>query len=195
MKCNNCGNEVQAGWKFCNYCGVKLVDFKTADGISLDALNICPNCGEKNPPGVVRCVGCNFSISRKGSMAAQEETSTDSAEKRFRDCPYCGERILRTAVKCKHCGEFLTERLRKNAWQAESRVKRDEVLRPMNRGLTMLGGLYLIAQGFGGCLWSASLGQDPEFSSLGSFLGLVGIISIGFGIWLLVRAQKYKTPS
>jgi len=23
-------------------------------------------------------------------------------------CPYCAETILATAVKCKHCGEFLT---------------------------------------------------------------------------------------
>jgi tRNA(Ile2) C34 agmatinyltransferase TiaS len=28
----------------------------------------------------------------------------------FKDCPYCGESIQKTAKKCKHCGERLTER-------------------------------------------------------------------------------------
>ena len=26
-------------------------------------------------------------------------------------CPYCSEQILRTAKKCKHCGEFIDQAL------------------------------------------------------------------------------------
>lgn len=29
-----------------------------------------------------------------------------------KDCPYCGETIQAVAVKCKHCGEYLDEKVR-----------------------------------------------------------------------------------
>ena len=32
-----------------------------------------------------------------------------SEEKQTKNCPYCGEEILATAKKCKHCGEWLGE--------------------------------------------------------------------------------------
>lgn len=31
-------------------------------------------------------------------------------DKKTKACPFCGEEILETAVKCKHCGEFLDGR-------------------------------------------------------------------------------------
>jgi membrane protein YdbS with pleckstrin-like domain len=31
-------------------------------------------------------------------------------ERQVRDCPFCGEEILATAIKCKHCGEFMDGR-------------------------------------------------------------------------------------
>lgn len=36
-------------------------------------------------------------------------TTTMSEEKKTKECPYCGEEILATAKKCKHCGEWLEE--------------------------------------------------------------------------------------
>lgn len=32
------------------------------------------------------------------------------AEETTKACPYCGEQILTTAIKCKHCGEFLEKK-------------------------------------------------------------------------------------
>ena len=34
-------------------------------------------------------------------------TTTMSEEKKTKECPYCGEEILATAKKCKHCGDWL----------------------------------------------------------------------------------------
>ena len=39
----------------------------------------------------------------------------------FKTCPYCGEKILAIAKKCKHCGEWLTDNIAENSVQ-----KKDE---------------------------------------------------------------------
>ena len=43
----------------------------------------------------------------KGSRSGQAAAVSESATK---TCPFCAEEIKSTAVKCKHCGEFLSER-------------------------------------------------------------------------------------
>lgn len=39
----------------------------------------------------------------------QEDSTTFQLKKETKDCPYCGEEILKNAKKCKHCGEFLDD--------------------------------------------------------------------------------------
>ena len=55
----------------------------------------CNNCGAELVPGIVRCTACNSPVPALPVPAAAT-------------CPYCREEILAGAVKCKHCGEFLT---------------------------------------------------------------------------------------
>jgi TM2 domain-containing membrane protein YozV len=43
-------------------------------------------------------------------MTDNQSLTNGTAAKK--NCPYCGEEILTAAQKCKHCGEFLDEKLR-----------------------------------------------------------------------------------
>ena len=36
-----------------------------------------------------------------------EDQKTKQLEPQMKPCPFCGEQIMETAKKCKHCGEFL----------------------------------------------------------------------------------------
>jgi len=42
-----------------------------------------------------------------------------------KECPYCAEEILVAAKKCKHCGEFLDDELKKNS---EPEVEKESVV-------------------------------------------------------------------
>jgi len=56
---------------------------------------VCPGCSRALVPVLA--------VPVKGGVAAEEM----KADGKTRACPYCGERILETAKKCRFCGEFL----------------------------------------------------------------------------------------
>ena len=67
----------------------------------------CPHCvkelevnaefaGEKT-----RCPFCNGSLVLSEAMLSVEPVTV------HKDCPFCGEQVLESAKKCKHCGEFI----------------------------------------------------------------------------------------
>ena len=48
-------------------------------------------------------------------------------EQNLKTCPYCGEEIMATAKKCKHCGEWLEEEpLKESTDVAEIETEEDE---------------------------------------------------------------------
>ncbi len=74
----------------------------------------CPRCGQslEAPEDMlgetIDCPSCNQSIT---IPAPQEPASPPPPiPKQTKQCPFCAEEILVSAVKCKHCGEFLDGR-------------------------------------------------------------------------------------
>lgn len=77
----------------CPHCGTTLV----GDTDEAGALYPCPNCGKE----------VQIPAARPSAKAPTPKIKIASST---RQCPYCGEVIQRSAIKCKFCGEFLTGR-------------------------------------------------------------------------------------
>jgi len=87
----------------------------------------CPHCQQslEAPEDMlgqtIECPSCNGSIQLPEPEAQPAPAPTSAPKKKIvthrskssgntKPCPYCGEHILRSAQKCKHCGEFLKGR-------------------------------------------------------------------------------------
>lgn len=79
------------------------------------ASNIVPAAGQAGPPekkGAPAAKGRapapeRRSLHRAPPASADDSGATTGAARPARECPFCGERILLTATKCKHCGSHL----------------------------------------------------------------------------------------
>ncbi len=65
----------------------------------------CPNCGNITHIPVPEISEPEHPIHSKQEGNSKTET---------KECPYCRETIIKAAIKCKHCGEFLKEGMENN---------------------------------------------------------------------------------
>lgn len=93
----------------------------------------CPHCKQplSAPPDLLgqtmTCPACSRPIRVPGAApeAAPAAAPTPAPapapepQEERKPCPYCGEQILAQARKCKHCGEFLDEELRRQQQQLQ----------------------------------------------------------------------------
>ncbi len=88
----------------------------------------CPYCKEPlevpedKVSRAVECPACHGSIALH---ADDSQPSFSPAPKPMKQCPYCGEQVLAVAKKCKHCGEMLDEKLRRQR-VAQARAASEE---------------------------------------------------------------------
>jgi len=76
----------------------------------------CPKCGRALPSGTDICSNCNCNLKNTSS-----EPLDPNGKK---SCPYCGEKILNVAIKCKHCGSLLKEGQIKSKRSIDSHSRR-----------------------------------------------------------------------
>lgn len=80
----------------------------------------CPHCNQslEAPEDMLGetldCPSCGGQIALPAPERPAPAPPSPPA-RQTRACPFCGEQILKTAVKCKHCGEFLDGRARQPA--------------------------------------------------------------------------------
>ena len=135
------------------------------------------------------------------------------------DCPYCSEKILLTAKKCKHCGEFLDQALRaENApdqWRpgiaaalsiipGAGQLYKGQILNGIMWFIMVSIGYFMLF--FPGaflhvcCICGAATGDPKKQSTTGSlaliFLGIVFLFGIGsFFESCGTRMAKYKSKT
>ncbi len=76
----------------------------------------CPHCSQslEAPESMfgtqITCPNCQKTIIIPDPRAKSSPPPCPPPSKETKSCPFCSEEILATAIKCKHCGEFLDGR-------------------------------------------------------------------------------------
>ena len=111
-------------------------------------------------------------------------------------CPYCAETIKTAALKCKHCGEFLSERppqARQATSSGESRAEYLARINSTNTGYTGKSGgrkkLSSVGNNSGGSLSCPKCG-GTNFTAKRSKKGkVIGITALGVGGLIAPKSQ------
>lgn len=137
---------------FCPSCNAEL----EADDDSRGEVAECPECGEDVT--IVPMAEPSLPLVSPRPPEPPKQT------RQIKACKYCGEDILATAVKCKHCGEFLDGQQYQTETKANIKKKTETV------------GVGCLVQGLG-------LAVMP----LGFFVAGVGlVVTIPLGIVMLL---------
>lgn len=157
----------------------------------------CPHCNQslKVPEEMlgqpINCPSCNGAIALPDPEPKQTLASSPQP-KPTRACPFCGEEILLSAVKCKHCSEFLDGRHRQVAATPAPEPKRSKP--QVENDVWTDNPSYLHYLGhfiFFGILLPLGIMGALFIHAVFSFLGLLG--TIGILCALLDRNTKVYT--
>jgi predicted RNA-binding Zn-ribbon protein involved in translation (DUF1610 family) len=116
--CNNCGEKLDKGTKFCINCGEELIIGKSdTDVLEVkESTKSCSNCGEELYKGTKFCINC-------GEKVIIDKSDTDGLEvkENTKSCKNCGKEVIidesntdvlevkENIKSCKNCGKELDE--------------------------------------------------------------------------------------
>lgn len=83
--CPHCGNITEDSAKFCDRCGG-----------SMAAAAAAPEAKPASPPAA-----------GQGPGTSARPISSEGSDEETKHCPYCAEKIKKSAVKCRFCGQLL----------------------------------------------------------------------------------------
>jgi predicted nucleic acid-binding Zn ribbon protein len=179
-----CGRKCmhQTGWP----APVSARPADSNNGVPIMIQCSCPQCGDRyriaeelgDEPVV--CSQCQTHFMPKDALLARRRPGPnyhdDDAVPEHKSCPYCSEKILATARKCKHCGEILDRYLQRSRTRRVQQVSLNFI--PWVLGLVF--GVILLIIGIivlpGGAPGGTSL-----FGIILIITGLVCCISAGIG--------------
>lgn len=164
------------------------------DAASIRGLFVTGSDGQAMVPRVAPSAGAHDPLGVDLSHAAGEA---------MKNCPFCGEAILKRAIKCKHCGEFLDRP------QPEPEADKRKRSKPKKQttdifavlcfstgmlSLVILPIVFAPACYITGIVSYYRLKDNPELK--GRWLRLVGAIAGVISIlWLLVQFQLVRLPA
>lgn len=108
--CEECGEPIIRGQKFCMNCGANVAFASMSEEPEVKADTnelVCKNCGKKLQPGQNFCIECGAPVAVLEEK--EEPVSVSEKEKKEIHCENCGARIQPGMKFCTNCGTPVDE--------------------------------------------------------------------------------------